>query len=97
MDDNNIGIIDVSYIDSQSELLVDLINKSKTEKEKIEYAKDTLNAVATKYLINGVIANSRNDNKLTYIDQEYNPIRFIEVQKANDGKEYEGINPGVSG
>ena len=86
MDDNNIGIIDVSYIDSQSELLVDLINKSKTEKEKIEYAKDTLTAVATQYFLKGIVANQKHNNELTFIGEDYPPLGvYTGTTGTNDG------------
>jgi hypothetical protein len=86
MDNNNIGVIDVSYIDSQSELLVSLINKSKTEKEKIEYAKDTLTAIATKYFLKGIVANSKHNNELTYIDKRYPPLDVCKGTPGTDDR-----------
>lgn len=82
MDNNNIGIVDVSYIDSQAELLIELINKSKTENEKIEYAKNTLNALSTRYFLKGISANTKYNTKPTYIDKEFPLIR---VYKGTPG------------
>jgi len=78
MDDNNIGIVDVSYIDGQSELLLDLINKSKNEEEKLSYVKDTLTAIAQEYFRKGIVANSKHNNELTFVGEEYPPLGVCE-------------------
>ena len=86
MDDNNLGTIDISYIDSQAELLVDLINKSKTEKEKIEYAKDTLTAIATRFFKQGNSTNPKHNNKFVFIDKDYPPLGvYTGTTGTNDG------------
>lgn len=84
MDNNNVGVIDVSYIDSQAELLVELINKSKTEKEKIEYAKDKFTSVAREYFRKGVNANSKHNNELIFIGEEYPPLGVCEGTTGTD-------------
>jgi len=86
MANNNIGVADLSYIDSQAELLIELINKSKTENEKIEYAKDTLTAVAREYFRKGANANSKCDNKFAFIGEEYPPLGvYTGTPGTNDG------------